>query len=72
MPKRYGITNNPDKRMSELNNQYHGFENFEVLEKFPTKAAAQAWEQGKPNAHPGGANAKGPYYGYSHNYSRKK
>ena len=72
MPKRYGITSNPRRREAELSREYHGFKNFRVVMEFPNKDVAQDWERGKPNAHSGGRNADGPYYGYYHSYSRKK
>ena len=72
MAKKYGITNDPDRRERELRKQYVGFKNFKRLQQFPNKKTAQAWENGKSNAHPGGPKAPGPYYGYSFDYSGKK
>ncbi len=72
MAKRYGITNDPERREAELRNSYHGFKNFKIIKKFSNKSAAQGWENGKPNTHPGGPDTSGSYYGYSHEYSRKK
>ncbi len=66
------VTNNPSRRKAELRNLYQGLKNFRVIKRFSSKSAAQAWENGKPNTHPGGPNTSVSYYGYSHEYSRKK
>lgn len=70
--KKYGITNNPARRKQELKNEHSGFSGFKVEKKFPSKAAAQKWENTKPNAHPGGPKTFGPVYGYSYNAPGKK
>ncbi len=72
MQIRHGITNDSKRREAELRNHYHGFKNFRIIKRFSSKSAAQAWENGKSNAHPGGPKTSGPYYGYSHEYTRKK
>ena len=72
MPKRYGITNNPERREKELKNEYSGFSNFKKEQIFPNREMAQKWENTKKNQHPGGPKTKGPIYGYSHSYSRRK
>ena len=70
--KRYGITNDPERRRKELENTFSGIKNFKVEKKFSNQKAAQEWENTKKNQHPGGPKTKGPVYGYSHDYNRKK
>ncbi len=72
MKKRYGITNDPKRRERELKNAFSGLNNFKVEGKFPSQTAAQNWENTKRNQHPGGPKTSGPFYGYSHNYTRRK
>ena len=72
MPKRYGITNNPERREKELENAFSGVKNFKVEKRFSTQENAQKWENTKQNQHPGGPKIKGPIYGYSHEYNRRK
>ena len=72
MPKRYGITSDPSRREGELEREYSGFRNFEIVRKFPNQEAAQKWENKQPNAHPGGQKTDGPFYAYSHHYKKKK
>ena len=72
MPKRYGMTNDPNRRKQELKKEYSGVNSFKIEKKFPNKQAAQEWENKKPNSHPGGPKTSGTYYGYSHSYSKKK
>ena len=72
MPKRYGITNDPDRRKQQLESEFSGVKNFKVEQEFPNQESAQRWENTKKNQHPGGPKTEGIYYGYSHNYTRKK
>ena len=72
MKKRHGITSDPKRRERELSNIFSGVANFKVEKKFPNQAEAQKWENTKKNQHPGGPKTEGPFYGYSHNYSRRK
>ena len=72
MPKRFGITNDPQRRKRELESNFSGISNFKVERKFSNQEAAQNWENTKTNQHPGGPKTPGPFYGYSHNYTRRK
>lgn len=72
MPKRYGITNNPERRKCELENEFSGLKKFNVEKKFPNQEKAQAWENKKRNQHAGGPKTEGPIYGYSHEYTHRK
>ena len=72
MPKRYGITNNPERREKELKNEFSGMKNFKIEQTFSNQKAAQKWENTKKNQHAGGPKTKGPIAGYSHNYTRRK
>ncbi len=72
MPKRYGITSDPQRRERELENEFSGSRNFKVERKFPNQKSAQEWENTKKNQHPGGPKTPGPIYGYSHDYTRRK
>ena len=72
MKKRYGITSDPKRREKELKNEFFGMKNFKVERKFPSQKAAQNCENTKKNQHPGGPKTPGPFYGYSHNYTRRK
>lgn len=49
MPKRYGITNNPERREKELENTFSGIKKFKIEKQFSSKKAAQEWENTKPN-----------------------
>ena len=70
--KRYGITNDPERRRKELENTFSGIKNFKVEKEFSNQKTAQEWENTKKNQHPGGPKTKGPVYGYSHYYNRRK
>ena len=70
--KRYGITNDPERRKKELENTFSSFKNFKIEQKFPDQKTAQKWENTKKNQHSGGPKIKGPVYGYSHDYNHKK
>lgn len=72
MKKRYGITKDPERRVKELENTFSGVKNFKIEKQFPNQKEAQMWENTKPNQHPGGPKTRGPVFGYSHNYSRRK
>ena len=72
MKKRYGITGNPQRREIELKNTFSGVTNFKIEKKFPNQELAQKWENTKKNQHPGGPKTEGVFYGYSHNYTRRK
>ena len=72
MPKRYGITSDPKRRETELKKEYVGFSNFQKERRFPNQESAQKWENTKKNQHPGGPKTPGPFYGYSHSYTRRK
>lgn len=72
MPKRYGITVNPERRKNELNSTFYGLANFKIEKKFSNQELAQKWENKKKNCHPGGPKTEGPVYGYSHSYNRRK
>ena len=72
MPKRFGITNDPERRERELKSEFSGMKGFKVERKFSSQKAAQNWENTKKNQHPGGPKTPGPVYGYSHNYTRRK
>ena len=72
MPKRYGITSDPQRRKEELGNIFSGVENFKIEKKFPNQTMAQKWENTKENQHAGGPKKNGPFYGYSHSYTRRK
>ena len=72
MKKRYGITNDPDRREKELRNDFSGVKNFKIEKTFPNQKSAQNWENTKTNQHPGGLKTSGPIHGYSHNYTRRK
>ena len=72
MKKRYGITNNPERREKELENTFSGIKNFKIEKRFSTQKMAQKWENTKQNQHPGGPKTTGPIFGYSHNYTRRK
>ena len=72
MKKRYGITNDPERRHDELKKEFSGLKNFQIEGKFSSQKLAQEWENRKKNQHPGGPKTEGPIYGYSHNYNRRK
>ena len=72
MKKRYGITSDPKRRERELKSDFSGMRNFTVEKIFSNQASAQKWENTKKNQHPGGPKTEGLFYGYSHNYSRRK
>ena len=72
MSKRYGITNNPERREQELKNQFFGFGSFKVEKTFSNQKSAQRWENTKRNQQAGGPKTSGPIYGYSHEYTRRK
>ena len=72
MPKRYGNTNNLERRKIELKNDFFGFKNFKLEKTFSNQKEAQKWENTKKNQHPGGPKTSGPIYGYSHDYTRRK
>ena len=72
MPKRYGITSNPERRERELKNEFYGLKNFKLEGKFPNQKEAQKWENTHKNQHPGGPKTSGPIHGYSHDYTRRK
>ena len=72
MPKRYGITSNPQRRKGELENTFSGLKNFKIEKKFPNQETAQKWENTKKNQHAGGPKKEGAFYGYSHDYNRRK
>ena len=72
MPQYSGITSNLAERKAEHNRTKRGFRNWTVAnggQPFPSRQAAQAWEDRQSGAHhPGGGGATGPWYGYSFNY----
>ena len=70
--KRHGITNNPKRREKELKKTLSNVEDFKVEKKFSNQRTAQKWENTKSDQHPGGKKTKGPIYGYSHSYSKRK
>ena len=72
MSKRYGITNDPERREQELKSEFVGFKGFKVEQRFSNQESAQRWENTKRNQHPGGPKTSGPIYGYSHSYTRRK
>lgn len=72
MSKRYGITDDPERRKRELENDFSGMKNFKVEKAFPNQESAQKWENTKKNQTLGGPKTLGPFYGYSHNYIRRK
>ena len=72
MPKRYGITSDLERREKELKNEYSGFSNFKKECRFPNQESAQKWENTKKNQHHGGPKTSGRFYGYSHNYTKRK
>ena len=41
MPKRYGVTSNPERRLRELKNEFSGLRNFKVERTFSNQKAAQ-------------------------------
>ena len=73
MLKRYGITNDPPRQRIELKQEYSGFSNFRVERRFPNQEEAQEWESKQSGIpHPGWPKIDGPFYGYSHCFTKKK
>ena len=62
----------PAEGRVELERKYSGFRNFRIEKKFPNQEEAQKWESRQFNTHPGGPKAEGPFYGYSHDYDKRK
>ena len=72
MPRRRGITNNPALKRSQLEREYDGFRYFKVEKRFPNQEEAQKWENRQFYIHQGGPKMRGPFFGYSYYYEKKK
>ena len=77
MPCRVGITTRPNERKEAWRNSVIGFKNWRELHKCQKKETAQNYEQRYAKqwgckAHPGGADANGPWYVYYFEYTREK
>lgn len=74
MPHYSGITSDLARRKQEHESNKKNLRNWLVANNgfpFPTRDAAQKWENAQPGEHhPGGAPAKGPWYGYSFDYDQ--
>ena len=71
MPTYSGITSDPRRRKEE-HEKTKNVTNWWLANggnPFPTREAAQDWEDRQPGEHePGGAPARGPWYGYTFMY----
>ena len=70
MRKRYGITNNPEKREKELRKSHDGVKNFKVVKQFPDQKTAQNWEKYKRDWRKKEKGAK-YFHGYCSPYRKK-
>ena len=72
MPRYSGITTNPARRRREHEAAKKYVHNWKLANgghPFPSRAAAQAWEDAQIGEHEGGgATGTGSWYGYSFDY----
>jgi len=77
MPCRVGITTDPDTRRAYWQNQVVGFRNWQILNRFRSKAEAQGYETRYARRHgcqayAGGPDAPGTWYAYRFDYTRRR